>query len=374
MAKKSNIVTFDDARTASRRRRANASDGEFARYAGNASSSGLRNSNFVQPKSSRKSRNDGYGDDRNYGYDDYGFEYGYSGELGLASGRSLGSREYPYGEYSYGWPSYDEYGRGDNGFDEYDYDYDVRDYDDPRPSRAAFLRNARTKSTRSNRSNDVEQRRGADEVEDKRNRRRRERKKSRAEKLFAKQYESDQAMPDSQEGAPRAALYEGKMGSSHRKSARMQRASAALPQTAKLNPAGWFSNLNVSARSLKVGTALLCLLLVGVFLYTPAQQYYQSVREHDRLVAEYSIIEERNEALTEQNSALASNAGMEDAVRQRYGYVVGGDQTAVVSGLSDYATDSSRDSDGIEANVLASSVKAPEEWYTPYLDAFFGVS
>ena len=65
---------------------------------------------------------------------------------------------------------------------------------------------------------------------------------------------------------------------------------------------------------------------------------------------------------------------MEDAARQKYGYVVKGDQTAVVTGLSETATDSSRDGENIEANVLTSSVRAPEEWYTPYLDAFFGVS
>ena len=36
------------------------------------------------------------------------------------------------------------------------------------------------------------------------------------------------------EGAPRAALYEGKMGSTHRKSARMQRVSEAGPVSAKI--------------------------------------------------------------------------------------------------------------------------------------------
>ena len=50
-----------------------------------------------------------------------------------------------------------------------------------------------------------------------------------------------------------------------------------------------------------------------------------------------------------------------------------GEEVAKVSGLSDEALDSARDSANIEANVLSSSVKAPEEWYTPYLDAFFGV-
>ena len=50
------------------------------------------------------------------------------------------------------------------------------------------------------------------------------------------------------------------------------------------------------------------------------------------------------------------------------------DKVAVVSGLSDnvVSTALAADNDDIEANVLSSTVKAPEEWYTPFLDAFFG--
>ncbi len=199
----------------------------------------------------------------------------------------------------------------------------------------------------------------------------RQRKKARADKLFAKRYADDAPDAGEAEGAPRAALYEGKVGASQRRAARMQLASQAGPVTAKLNPAGWFSGISVSPRRLKALTAVLCLVLAVVFLYTPAQHYYQSVREHDRLVAEYASIQERNIKLDEQNAALASSAGMEDAVRQKYGYVVSGDETAVVSGLSDEAYEPS--GDGVEANVLSSTVKAPEEWYTPFLDALFGV-
>ena len=215
-----------------------------------------------------------------------------------------------------------------------------------------------------------------DQKKSKREERRRERSKTRAERLFAKQYESGQgrqAAADGDADAPRAALYEGKMGASHRKSTRMQRASSAAPQSAKLNPAGWLSGLQVKPRTLKAFTAVLCVVLVAVFLYVPAQQYYQAQREHDRLAAEYAVLEQRNTALDSQNDSLSSNAGMEDAVRQKYGYVVEGDQAGYVVGLSDNATDTSRDSENIEANVLSSAVKAPEEWYTPYLDAFFGV-
>ena len=199
----------------------------------------------------------------------------------------------------------------------------------------------------------------------------RKRKKARAEKLFAKSYADDAPDAGQAEGAPRAALYEGQIGASQRRAARMQLASQAGPVTAKINPAGWFSGLSVSPRRMKAFTAVLCVVLAVVFLYTPAQNYYQSVREHDRLVAEYTSIQERNVKLDAQNEALASSAGMEDAVRQKYGYVISGDETAVVSGLSDEAYESS--GDGVEANVLSSTVKAPEEWYTPFLDALFGV-
>ena len=163
------------------------------------------------------------------------------------------------------------------------------------------------------------------------------------------------------------------MGASQRRAARMQRASEAGPHNVKINPAGWFSSLNVSSKRLKAFTAVLCLVLVAVFLYTPAQHYYQSVREHDRLAAEYASIQERNANLNTQNDSLASKAGMEDAVRQKYGYGQAGGETAVVTGLSEQAGDGSRGNDGIEPTILSSAVKAPEEWYTPFLDAFFGI-
>lgn len=207
----------------------------------------------------------------------------------------------------------------------------------------------------------------------KRDSRKRARNKNRADKLYDKVYASSSSS-SSDEGSPRAALYKGEMGSRQRKSSRMQKASKAGSVSAKLDPRGWFSNFDLKGFPLKTVTVLVCLVLTFVFLYTPAQQYYQSMRERDRLAAEYAAIEDRNVVLQNQNIALASDAGMEDAVRQKYGYVKPGESVGKVSGLSDATTDSSRDGSDIEANVLSSTVKAPEEWYTPYLDVFFGVS
>ena len=213
--------------------------------------------------------------------------------------------------------------------------------------------------------------------DDARERRQRQRAKARAERMYTRQFGNEPARASAAagHGAPRAALYKGEMGSSQRRSARMQRASAAGPVSVKIDPAGWFARLNVSPRTLKVGTAVLCVVMAFALLYTPAQQYYQAMRENSRLAAEYAIIEQRNDALDSINDTLASDAGMEDAVRQKYGYVVQGDQVAVVSGLSDnvVGTALAADNDFLEANVLSSTVKAPEEWYTPFLDAFFGV-
>ena len=200
------------------------------------------------------------------------------------------------------------------------------------------------------------------------------RTKARADKMFAKQFGDSSASADTAtKGAPRPALYKGKMGATHRKSARMQRSSSAGSPNARISASGWFSSIPVTSRSLKIGTAVLCVILVCAFLYAPAQQYYQAQREHDRLSAEYSTIENRNKALDAQNDILASDAGMEDAVRQKYGYVKAGEESAMVSGLSDRATDTKRAAENIEASVLSGSVRAPEEWYTPLLDAFFGV-
>ena len=218
--------------------------------------------------------------------------------------------------------------------------------------------------------------RGAEEQKKSRSSRtdkRRERTKARADKMYAKQFAAEDKAASVEEGAPRAAVYEGKMGATHRRSSRMQRSSTAGSPSAKVNVAGWLSSLPVSTRSLRVATAVVCVFLFCVLLYPPAQQYYQAQREHDKLAAEYSAIENRNTALDDQNDILASDAGMEDAVRQKFGYVKSGEQVAYVAGLSDEAAAARRDSDELKANVISSTVKAPSEWYTPFLDAFFGV-
>ena len=200
--------------------------------------------------------------------------------------------------------------------------------------------------------------------------RKRDRLKEKADRLFERQFLPKDKLRE--DDGPRAALYKGEMGSRRRRATRMQRTSEAGPSSAKVNPIGWFSNFRLSSGRAKVITIAVCAVLAVAFLYTPVAQYYQSIRENERLQVEYSIVAERNERLDSQNYSLVSDAGLEDAVRQKYGYVIQGDQTARVQGLSDDEEGTVVGGD-IETSVLSSTVKPPEHWYTPVLDVLFGV-
>ncbi len=213
---------------------------------------------------------------------------------------------------------------------------------------------------------------------------RRQRTKAKAEKMFDRQFgkgsdASAAKAASSAEGAPRAALYKGQMGSSQKRATRMQRGtSLSLPsfspgEAVRQGASRAVESASITTGTVKAITAVLCVVLVCAFLYTPLQQYYTSQREYAKLSAEYASIESRNDALDVQNDILVSDAGVEDTVRQRFGYVKPGESMGVVVGLSENATDGLRGSEKIEANVLSSTVKAPEEWYTPFLDALFGV-
>ena len=112
-----------------------------------------------------------------------------------------------------------------------------------------------------------------------------------------------------------------------------------------------------------------CLALVCVFLYQPAQQYYQEMRERDALALEYNALQERGEALQSSVDTLSSDAGMEDLAHEQYGLVKKGEVAVNVSGV----TDSSDESSTIPPNVSADSIDPPDTWYSGILDPLFGV-
>ena len=201
---------------------------------------------------------------------------------------------------------------------------------------------------------------------------RRKRQKDRADKKFDKQFGGSSRTSDAPAGS-RAAVYKGEMGANHKRAARMQNDAAGKARTfslASLNPLALLSSGKQSPKAIAGLGFVACLLLTCWFLYTPAQQLYHSVREHDRLQAEYAAIEQRNASLESEVGTLQTDAGIEDRAHEQFGGVPEGEQTANVHGLS---ADGGDEGSNFTANIVAGSVEAPETWYSPVLDALFGV-
>lgn len=193
--------------------------------------------------------------------------------------------------------------------------------------------------------------------------------KSKAERKFEKQFGTTQSA--TQSAGPRAAVYRGEMGASHKRAARMQDSPTQRPavetrsvksrQKQPVSHRPWF---------IVLATMVACTLFACVFLYPTAQTYYQSIRENDRLQAEYQAVVERNEALTDQMASLVTDEGMAAYAHDRYGWIMPNENPVVVQGLVDQTQNGL---DNVAANVIPGSVEAPETWYSPVLDVIFGV-
>ncbi len=204
----------------------------------------------------------------------------------------------------------------------------------------------------------------------------RARVKARADKKFDKTYgEAKSARPSAKskrgaqptpEGGPRPALYKGKMGSSQKKSSKLQARAAKMGAAV-----GSISipRINLPKLPRKIGAALLtvCIVAVSAFaLYGSAQQYYTQMRETDRLQAEYAAVAARTQTLQTSIDSLQTDAGIEDKAHSDMGYVKQGEQTATVKGIT------FEESNEFAGNVVPGSVPAPDTWYSPFLDVLFG--
>lgn len=197
--------------------------------------------------------------------------------------------------------------------------------------------------------------------EDERDRRRKDAVKRRADRLYDRTVRDDAPAPE----GPRAALYRGKMGASHKRSARLQNeaAGSATGARAKLDAhkartghSAFFTPLVIAA----------CTVMCAAFLYVPAQSYYLALREQAKTQAAYDIASQRNADLQNQVDYLSTDEGKEDSVRDQYGWVRGDENAVNVQGLDD--TD-----DGTSTMSSATiNASAPDTWYSGILDPLFG--
>ena len=195
--------------------------------------------------------------------------------------------------------------------------------------------------------------------------------KSKAERAFNKRYGGERSgasggAGDAAQPGSRAAVYKGEMGSSHRRAARMQNAGSADPSRKRsaLSVPQFFRSPKLVASAAVVA----CLAFACVFLYPSARQYYLSVRECDRLQAEYDAIDQRNAAIQSEVSALETDEGVADRARKELGWVKSDEHAVTVRGLEEKEDDST-----FTANIVAGSTEAPETWYSVWLDPLFGV-
>ena len=186
--------------------------------------------------------------------------------------------------------------------------------------------------------------------------------KRKADKVFG----AEGAAAGAGEGGPRAALYKGEMGSNQRRASRMQDSADDAEQGKRRAKKGFTFGPRMRIAAAVVG----CLVLVCVFLYQPAQNYYQSMRERDALAIEYSALQQRGEALQDSVDALSTEEGMEDLAHEQYGLVKQGETAVNVSGVSESSTDATPE---IPPNVAADSIDPPDTWYSGILDPLFGV-
>lgn len=192
----------------------------------------------------------------------------------------------------------------------------------------------------------------------------RERAKSKANRTFSRQYGE---APSPASSGPRAAVYKGEMGASHKRAARMQNEGSNSSAAKKRFLLKAFSPAS-SPRLTIAFACVVCVVLTCVFLYPSAKQCYVTMRECDRLQAEYEAIENRNAAIQEEIDALATDEGLEDRAREELGWSKTGEHAVTVYGLGDAEGETA-----FSANIVAGSVEAPETWYSRWLDPLFGV-
>ena len=186
--------------------------------------------------------------------------------------------------------------------------------------------------------------------------------KRKADKVFGSQ---DGAAAG--EGGPRAALYKGEMGSSQRRASRMQ--SDEGPAEGGRGKASARGRFRLGPKMRIFAASAACLALVCVFLYQPARQAYQSMREHDALAAEYAALQQRGDALQTSVDVLSTDEGMEALAHEQFGLVREGEVSVNVAGVEG----DSEVGPSAPPNVSSGGVDAPDTWYSGVLDPLFGV-
>ncbi len=115
-----------------------------------------------------------------------------------------------------------------------------------------------------------------------------------------------------------------------------------------------------------MGTTIAVLLVSLYLVYPVAQGYYQTVREQDKLQAEYKALTARNAQIQAEIDNLNTPEGIEDYARSELGWVRNGDNPVTVLNVGDTTGSTS-----LPKQVNADTVEIPNAWYNRLLDKVF---
>lgn len=189
---------------------------------------------------------------------------------------------------------------------------------------------------------------------------RRGQRKAKADRAFDRRYADHDVAP----AGPRAALYKGEMGASHKRSSRMQaKGSSSRAASSSLK-----RRRSVPTALYAVVAAVACLAFACVLVYPAARDYYVSMRTTAQQQAEYDALVARSDAIQSEVDRLSTSEGIEDEATKELGWVKEGENAVYVNGLD------ASDSEAVYADVIAGSVPAPDTWYSGILDPIFGYS
>ncbi len=165
----------------------------------------------------------------------------------------------------------------------------------------------------------------------------------------------------------RAAVYDMRMGSTHRKSARMAEEEGAKRRGVSL-PVSFGRSISAWGMRCVVGVA--AFVFAAVMLYPSCQNLYNETRSLQQLEAEYDALQTYNSKVQAQVDYLSSDEGIEDYARSELGWVRPDEHVVTVEGVTS-SEDNTHSGERLYA-ITSGSVKAPETWYSGFLDVLFG--
>ena len=197
------------------------------------------------------------------------------------------------------------------------------------------------------------------------NAKRNERASKRLDRMYARSVRDDEVRD---EGSSRAAVYQTKMGASHKKALRMQSMGASSQaRSSVFSSALGVIEARTANPRMRLGLLVLAfVLLSAIFLYPATRDYYVAVREQARATAEYELVAQRNADLARSIASLQTEAGIEDRARGEYGWAKDGENVVTVVGLG--SSESKMD----VADLANAKATTPTTWYSGILDPVFG--